>query len=232
MKQTLTAPPERVGQSKPPQNGFSNGSVSKAEPLPLAPSRTVRSRAPQALLAALLIVGGGLGGLLLFNSYNQRTSAVVVAANVPHGTAIAREHLAIAEVALDQNVATIGSISDAVGTFAAHDLAAGELLTPADLATEDQLLTIGESVIGLLLEPGQYPTKRLAAGDRVDIFAPGGEFFRPGPLAADLVVFDVVESSNDGRNLLISVVVTADQAAAVFDAADGSGVRLSLRGEG
>ncbi len=232
MKQTLALPAEKVGQSKPSPNGLTNGSTARAEPLPLAPSRTARSRVPQALLAALLIIGGGLGGLLLFSSYNQRTGAVVVAADVAHGTPLTRDHLMVAEVALDQNVSSIGSISEAVGSFAAHDLRAGELLTPADLATEEQLLTAGESVIGLLLEPGQYPTKRLVAGDRVDIFAPGSEQFLPGPLAADLVVFDVVESSNDGRNLLVSVVVTADQAAAVFDAAAGSGVRLSMRGEG
>lgn len=232
MKQTLARPADEAGQTKPSTNGFANGSAPRAEPLPLAPSRTVRSRVPQALLAALLIVGGGLGGLLLFNSYNQRTAAVVVAGDVAHGSLLTRDDLAIAEVALDGNVATIGSISEAVGSFAAHDLSAGELLAPADLASEDQLLTSGESVIGLLLEPGQYPTKRLVAGDRVDIFAPGGEQFRPGPLAADLVVYEVVESSNDGRNLLVSVVVTADQAAAVFDASAGSGVRLSLRGQG
>ncbi|MGH1489767.1 MAG: SAF domain-containing protein [Acidimicrobiales bacterium] len=187
---------------------------------------------PQALLAALLIAGGGLGGLLLFNSYNQRSSAVVVAGNVAHGKALTRADLAVAEVALDGDVATIGSISEAVGKYAAHDLTAGELLTAGDLASEDQLLTEGESVIGLLLEPGEYPTKRLVAGDRVDIFAPGSEQFQPGALAPNLVVFEVVESSSDGRNLLISVVVSAEQAAAVFDAAESSGVRLSLRGEG
>jgi hypothetical protein len=188
---------------------------------------------PQALLAALLLVGGGLGGLLLFNNYNQRTSAVVVAGEIPHGTRLDRSDLAIAEVAVGQNVATVGSISEAVGSFAAHDLVAGELLSPADLATDEQLLSEGESVIGLLLEPGQYPTKRLVAGDRVDVFAPGADQFRPGPLAADLVVYDVVESSTDGRNLLVSVVVTSDQAGSVFNASAGSGgVRLSLRGEG
>jgi hypothetical protein len=190
---------------------------------------------PQALLAALLIVGGGLGGLILFNRYNERAPAVVVRQPVAHGQVLARENLAVTDVALSAEVAAVGSISDAVGRFAAHDLQPGELLTPGDLATEDQLVTAGESVIGLLLEPGQYPTKRLVAGDRVDVFAPrsaesGIPSSPAGPVAADLVVFDVVESSSDGRALLVSVVVTTDEAAAVFDAADRTGVRLSLRG--
>ncbi|MGI9595709.1 MAG: SAF domain-containing protein [Acidimicrobiales bacterium] len=228
MTQTIPPPTEEPGQIKT----TSNGSAQKAEPLSLAPPRTFRSRVPQALLAALLIVGGGLGGLLLFNRYNQRTPAVVVVAPVDHGTALTRGDLAVTEVALDENVATIGSISEAVGRFAAHDLTPGELVTAGDLASEDQLVTAGESVIGLLLEPGQYPTKKLVAGDRVDVFAPGSEQVEAGPLASDLVVFDVVESSSDGRNLLVSVVVTAQQASAVFDAADSSGVRLSLRGQG
>ncbi len=192
----------------------------------------MRSRVPQALLAALLIIGGALGGLLLFSRYNQRTSAVVVIQPVSHGELIVRENLAITEVALDPGVATIGSISDAVERFAAHDLQPGELLSQADLATEEQLLTADESVIGLLLEPGQYPTKRLVAGDRVDVFAPGAAEPLDGPLAAGLVIFDSVESSSDGRILLVSVVVTAEQAAAVFEASEAEGVRLSLRGQG
>ncbi len=226
MKKTL-APPALEAE---PTKKATNGSAPRVEALSLSPPRTLRSRVPQALLAALLIVGGGLGGLVLFSRYNQRSPAVIVATPVSHGQVLTRDDLAIAEVAFDGNVATIGSISDAVDRFAAHDLVPGELVSPADLATEEQLVTAGESVIGLLLEPGQYPTRRLVAGDRVDVFAPRSEPPATGPLASDLVVFDVVESSNDGRNLLVSIVVTESEAAAVFEAADGSGVRLSLRG--
>lgn len=240
MKQTLAPPPvDETGSNQ----SASNGSAPRAEPVALAPPRMLRSRVPQALLAALLIVGGGLGGLMLFSRYNQRTPAVIVVQQVSHGRELTRADLAITEVALDQNVATIGSISDAVGRFAAHDLQPGELVTVGDLADQDQLVTAEESVIGLLLEPGQYPTNRLVAGDRIDVFAPGasaggsdggsgGGVAPLGPLAADLVVFDVVESSSDGRNLLVSVVVTAPEAAAIFNAAETTGVRLSLRGEG
>ncbi len=206
----------------------------------------MRSRAPQALLAALLIVGGGLGGLILFSRYNQRVPAVVMAAPVAHGQPIDRGDLAVAEVALDGRVATLGSIDQVVGRLAAHDLQPGELVTAADLTTDERLVAGDESVIGLLLEPGQYPTIRLAVGDRVDVFAPGsadrprsdsdfvaqGSTSTSGPLAADLVVYDVVESSSDGRNLLVSIVVSAEQASMVFDAAEAGGVRLSLRGEG
>lgn len=230
MKQKTATSTEDIGQIRP----STNGSGHKPEPLPLAPPRTLRSKVPQALLAALLIVGGGLGGLIMFSRYNQRTPAVVVAVPVAHGEVLSREHLAITEVALGREVATIGSISEAVGRFAAHDMAPGELLSPGDLADQDQLITAGESVIGLLLEPGQYPTTRLVAGDRVDVFAPSTESSGPaagsGPIVADLVVFDVAESSGDGRTLLVSVVVTADQADVIFDASEQTGVRLSLRG--
>ena len=231
MHNTPATPVADVDPPKPSSNGSARRAT-RAEPLPLAPPRTMRSRFPQALLAALLIIGGGLGGLVLFNRYNQRVPAVVVASPVAHGQLIDRSDLAVAEVALDGSVASLRSIDDVAGRLAAHDLRPGELVTAGDLATADQLVTGDESVIGLLLEPGRYPTTRLAPGDRVDVFAPGAEPPATGPLAADLVVFDVVESSADGRNLLVSVVVTADQAAAVFEAAESSGVRLSLRGEG
>lgn len=229
MTKTISPTAEDLGH-RTSTNG-SDGLAGKPDPLPLGPPRALRSKVPQALLAALLIVGGGLGGLLLFNRYNQRAPAVIVTSPVVHGQPLAREDLAVTEVALDDNVATIGSISDVVGRFAAHDMEPGELVTGGDLATQDQLVTAGESVIGLLLEPGQYPTKRMVAGDRVDVFAPGAEEPFPGAIASGLVVFDVVESSSDGRTLLVSVVVSADQAAAIFEASDETGVRLSLRGQ-
>ena len=221
---TITSVP---GDENGNQPSTTNGSSTRSESLPLAPPPTLRSRLPQALLAGLLIVGGGLGGLLLFNSYNQRTPAVVVVAPVDHGSPLTREDLAVTEVAVDRGVATVGSISDAVGLFAASDLSAGELLSPGDLATEEQLVTGDESVIGLLLEPGDYPTTRLVAGDRVDVFAPAQG---PRPLVADLVVFDVVPSSSDGRTLLVSVVASQGEAGALFEAAEDGGVRLALRG--
>lgn len=224
MKTTTTIPSDEIGPHPPTTNGSA-----RSEPLPIAPPRSLRSRVPQAVLAGLLIVGGGLGGLLLFNRYNQRTPAVVVVTAVAHGGQLERNDLAITDVAVDAGVATVGSIDAVVGRFAANDLTPGELLSPADVATEDRLVTGDESVVGLLLEPGEYPTTRLVAGDRVDVFAPGqGE--GAGALAGDLVVFDVVSSSSDGRNLLVSLIVTDGQAGTVLEAADAGGVRLALRG--
>lgn len=229
MTKTFTSTTEDPGQRQS-TNG-SDRPTGKPDLLPLGTPRAMRSKVPQALLAALLIVGGGLGGLLLFSRYNQRTPAVIITNPVAHGQPLAREDLAVTEVGLDDGVATITAISDAVGRFAAHDLQPGELVTGSDLATQDELVTAGESVIGLLLEPGQYPTKRMVSGDRVDVFAPGAEEPAPVAVAADLVIFDVVESSSDGRTLLVSVVVSPDQAASIFEASDETDIRLSLRGQ-
>lgn len=179
----------------------------------------------------LLMVGGGLGGLLLFRQYNQRTPAVVVTAPVAHGEIVPRDALAVTEVALDQNVTTIGALSDVVGRVAAHDLAPGELVTANDLTTGALLVGPNQAVIGLLLEPGQYPTRDVTAGDLVDVFAPGTET-AGRPLAVGLPIYDVVESSNDGRTLLVSLIVEERDAAVIFDAAEAEGVRLSLRGRG
>lgn len=222
MKPMSTIPSDEIGA----QPTTPNGSAPRTDPLPLTPPRSLRSRVPQVVLAGLLIVGGGLGGLLLFNRYNTRTPAVVVTAPVAHGSELTRADLAVTEVAVDRGVATIGSLDEVVGRFAASDLTPGELLAPGDVATDDLLVTAGESVVGLLLEPGAYPTDRLVAGDRVDVFAAaqGGEL-----LARDLVVFDVVPSSSDGRTLLVSVVVTDGQAGPLFDVDGQGGVRLALR---
>ncbi len=223
MKPSSTIPTDDPGVQLP----TTNGTATRAESLPLTPPRSLRSRVPQVVLAGLLIVGGGLGGLLLFNRYNQRTPAVVVVAEVAHGSQLTRADLAVTEVAVDGGVVTVGSLDQAVGRFAANDLMPGELLAPSDVATDDRLVTAGESVVGLLLEPGAYPTSRLVAGDRVDVFAAE----REGELLAqDLVVFDVVPSSSDGRTLLVSIVVTDGQAGPLFDADGQGGVRLTLRG--
>ncbi|MEM9561571.1 MAG: SAF domain-containing protein [Actinomycetota bacterium] len=226
MKPVTTIPSDEIGARPSTTNGSGAGG-SRADALPLGPPRSMRSRVPQAVLAGLLIVGGALGALLLFNQYNQRAPAVVVTEAVPHGSQLTRQQLAITEVAVDRGVATLGSLDEVVGRFAANDLSPGELLAPSDVATDDQLVTGGESVVGLLLEPGAYPTTRLVAGDRVDVFAAegAGEL-----LAADLVVFDVVPSSSDGRTLLVSLVVEDGEATRLFTADGAGGTRLALRG--
>lgn len=245
MNPTSAPPVDDTGGGPPPPTNGSNGSASRASTgtIALGPPRGARSRVPQALLAGLLIVGGGLGGLLLFNRYNQRVPAVVVVAPVVQGAELTRGDLAVTEVAVDRGVATVGSLDELVGRHAAHDLAPGELLGPADVTSRDRLVVDGESVVGLLLEPGQYPTLQLAPGDRVDLFATGssersGSAAEVGtarvdtsPLVSDVVVYDVATASSDGRTLLISVVVVDEQAGVIHAAVDG-GIRLSLRGQG
>jgi hypothetical protein len=195
------------------------------------PSGGRRSRIPQLLLAAVFIIGGGLGGLLLFSRYDERQPVVVLAADLNVGSRIERQHLTVSTAALDGDVTVVTSIDAVVGSYAAHDLRAGDLVSTSDLVAEGQRVSAEESVVGLLLEPGAYPTRDLAPGDRVDAYAAGAE--RDGLVAADLVVLDVVESSNDGRMLLVSIVAPsqADAARLVDEDTDG-GIRLTLRGEG
>jgi hypothetical protein len=47
---------------------------------------------------------------------------------------------------------------------------------------------------------------------------------------SDLVVYDVIEASSDGRTLLVSVVAPARAADPIFEAVDDGGIRISLRG--
>ena len=83
--------------------------------------------------------------------------------------------------------------------------------------------------VGLALDPGAYPARGLAPGDRVNVVLTaeaGGLETEPTVIARGATVFAVDELASD--RLLVSVLATEADAEAVAAAAGAGGLRLVL----
>ncbi|ATZ21968.1 SAF domain protein [Streptomyces lavendulae subsp. lavendulae] len=138
---------------------------------PAAAPRVVRQRRRRPGLIALsvaLIAAGGLSGALLFTASGQRSGVLVVARDVPVGTAITDADLAPASLALDPAVKAVSAArkGEMVGQHAAVALTAGSLLSPAQVSSSS-LVKAGEQLVGVALKPSQFPASRLSPGQKV-----------------------------------------------------------------
>jgi len=166
-----------------------------------------------ASLAALLLAA--LGGVWLWSAATSSVEVVVAKSTVPRGAVIAPGDVAIARVSLDPTVDSIpaSQLSTVVGKRAALDIAAGGLLTPADIASET-VPAKGETVVGLSLVNGMLPAIPLEAGDQVRVVqTPGaqGQVGDTPPVTISAAVVAVTRSS-DGQTTLVDLLVRADAA--------------------
>jgi len=166
-----------------------------------------------ASLAALLLAA--LGGVWLWTSATSSVEVVVARTTVSRGAVISAADVTVARVSLDPTVASIpaGQMDTVVGKRAALDIAAGALLTPADVASE-VVPAQGETVVGLSLVNGMLPAIALQAGDRVRVVqTPGaqGQVGDAPPVTISATVVAVTRSS-DGQSTLVDLMVSADVA--------------------
>jgi SAF domain len=166
-----------------------------------------------ASLAALLMAA--LGGVWLWTSATSSAEVVVAKSTVPRGALIAAGDLTVARVSLDPTVASIpaSQMSTVVGRRAALDIAAGGLLTPADIASQT-VPAKGETVVGLSLANGMLPAIALQAGDQVRVVqTPGaqGQVGDAPPVTISATVVAVTRSP-DGQSALVDLLVSADAA--------------------
>jgi len=166
-----------------------------------------------ASLAALLLAA--LGGVWLWSSATSSAEVVVAKSTVPRGAVIAAGDLMVASVSLDPTVASIpaSQMSTVVGKRAALDIAAGGLLTPADIAS-GTVPAKGETVVGLSLANGMLPAIALQAGDQVRVVqTPGaqGQVGDTPPVTISATVVAVTRSP-DGQSALVDLLVSADAA--------------------
>jgi hypothetical protein len=135
-----------------------------------------RERKPAlAALALLLIIGGALGAGFLVIQSGQRVAAIVVTQPVAAGARIPVTALQRAEVSVDSGVQYVDWVyaGRVAQDYAAVSIPAGTLLSRAMVATAAAVSHRGD-VLGLALKDGQFPPG-LAAGNRVAIFATGGQ---------------------------------------------------------
>lgn len=176
-----------------------------------------RERKPAlAALAALLVLAGALGATMLVLQAGDRIDAIKITSRVSAGQQITEDAITTVSVAENSAINYVTwSQRDALGGYVAKtDLVEGTVLV-GDMLAEESALAQDKVIVGLSLQPGQYPPG-LTAGDTVDAYWVG-----------DATSTETEEKGTDG--------VLADSAKVVEirgeeDEADGnSAISLRLR---
>lgn len=191
-----------------------------------APPGARRVRVSELLLGAALAVGCALVAVLWHANATQREPALALATDVARGDVIESSDIRVVYIGSDEQLVTLGRAQAAsvVGQVAAADLQAGTILTSAHVA-DPQRVESGEGVVGLALDPGQFPASGLAPGDLVNVVsASDGE---AAVLAEAAVVFAVQDLGGQGRRF-VSIRTSEEAANEIAAAAERGPIRLVL----
>jgi len=182
------------------------------------------------VVGVLVTVVFALGAVLWHLNAVEKVPALAAATPIKRGAVIDASDLRVVYVSSDDAVAHLDSsqIRRLAGHVARVDLGEGTLLTPS-LVADAATLKAGDGVVGLSLDPGAYPTRGLATGDRVNVVRTADVAdldARPTVIARDAIVSAVDEVSSD--RLLISILTREGDADAVAANAGAGGLRLVL----
>lgn len=187
-----------------------------------------RARIPELLLGLALTVGFALAVLVWHANSTQRDAALALAVPVERGETITADHLEVIYLGTDDTVARLDPSHsvDIIGRVAAADLEAGSLVTTSNVV-DVPALGPGQGVVGLALDPGQYPAGRLSPGDVVNVVVTGeGDTL---VIAEAATVFSVEDLGGQGRRF-VSLKASEEDANRVAAAAESGPVRLVLVG--
>lgn len=199
---------------------------------------TAQARRPKlswiAVGLVLVLIAAMLGAITIAR-VAAREPVLALAMPIARGEVLTDDHLAVVQVATDDQIAKVSAElrQDLIGLVAQGDLAPGTLLARDQLA-EGPALPAGWSVVGLALNPGEYPTSALAAGDRVEVVRTPdptgvrGDASTVEVIASEAEIFAVELLSESARSFMVSLAVPADVAAIVAASAAEGRIRLVL----
>ena len=197
-----------------------------------------RPRTSWVALGSLVLVAFGLFGAMTVARVAAREPVLALAQPLSRGDELTAAHLRVVRVGTDDQVQLVPASEDdqLLGLTATANLGEGTLITRDQFASGPTLAR-GESVVGLALAPGEYPTANLRPGDLVIVVntpAPNDtardDAGEPNVLANRATVFAVEPLSETARTLMVSVAVQEDVAASIAAAASEGRVRLVLVG--
>jgi len=226
---TTTRPPTPTTDGKP----LARGAALRLEP----PAGQARQRKLSwVALGLVVILTGGLFGAVTLARVADRTPVLALAEAIERGETLTEAHLRVVNVASDEPLPLVPATDrgDLVGLIATGPMPEGSLLTVGQFS-DGQQVAAGFSVVGLALQPGEYPIAALRPGDRVEVVRtpdPTGVHSDSGTgavvLTDDAEVFAVGPLSETSAGLMVSLTVPADTGPAIAAAAAEGRVRLVL----
>lgn len=205
-------------------------------PVPAGPEEVPTQRRWGFVAAGVMLtLVCGLVFTALWRSAGNREPVVVAASDVDRGETIERADLRTALVAAEPGVGTIpeDDLDELVGRIALTDLAEGSLLSPDEVADEDdRLVASDEALVGARLGPGAAPLGDLPSGTEILVV------IRPGASDTDGNVREVPgwlaelggRDPNSGAREASLVVPQEDAGAVAAAAADERIAIVGLEG--
>lgn len=182
-----------------------------------------------------MLASAAVCGALVLRAQDT-VQVLTVVRDIPAGTVIASEDLAIADIrGSGVSAVPATAAADVIGQTAATTITKGSLLAAAML-TPEPVPGQGQLAVGLSLASGAFPVDELRAGHAVTIFrvpaANGGEEAIAAAIADPVLVSRAevlsVKPDESGGKWLVTLVVDEGSAAGVVRAAATDTVGLGL----
>ena len=209
-------------QPKTSNNGHAErtraAAVAPARP-PGTPMRRRWGRIGLGLAAAVL---GAWIFAALYLSAGDRQEALALSRDVDRLETISRSDLRVVRISTDTEVSAVDAsqIDTIVGRVAGTDLVAGSLLTADQLIPQGrQLLGEDEAVIGVLIGPGDSPSRVLRRGTPVLVVVRPAAGTQGDPEEIEGWVFDASGEALNTRERPIELAVPRSAAGAISAAA-------------
>lgn len=184
-----------------------------------------RSRWPEITVGLLIIGIFALAGGWLYSNASTTEPVVALRSDMERGQPVTSNDLRVVEIGSEEALNLVGVDQSAalLGQVALLDLDAGTLVTP-ELFAAGASIDNGSGIVGMALDPGEYPTLAMRPGDRVRVVSTGGDDSQQ-VLAESAEVIDVASIGVQSQ-LFVSVAVTTEQADAIAAASADDLIRL------
>lgn len=227
----MTMTTETTGSAAATSARRSRSTGDDSGPAAVTPAPKLRRRPVLVAASVAAVCLGALLGVWTWTSTSNTHEVVALRQTVTRGETISQGDLMTVQVGVDPALSTIPGdrLASLVGQRAAMDMAAGSLVTSADVTTS-VLPGKGMSVVGVALPPSLMPGQALLAGDQVRIVAtPGqqGDVGQESPAAISATVVGLYPNGENGQTV-VSVEVPQDQAAELAARAATGKVALVL----
>ena len=171
----------------------------------------------------MLVVASGLAVAAWGLHAGQKESVLAVRSAIPKGHVIERADLVSTSVSGVDGAVPVAQINSVVGHTAAVDLVDGQVLTQSML-TATSVPGEGQALVGLSLDATRVPATGLEPADLVDVIAvpsaadgaasaDDASLESPSLLSHGAQVYAVEKDASTGGQVLVTLVVAADDAA-------------------